>query len=96
MESKEQVRIKMNRALRRFLLEASEDELRDALADTGENLDALATRGKAVVQRALSEVHDATGVEDLHRGLGVLVSLLRRREQLSVDEACAQRAGGRI
>lgn len=86
MESKEQDRIKMNRALRDILLEASEDELREALAGTGEDIDALAARGEAVVQRALSEVRDAAGVEDLHRGLGALVQMLRRRDRLSVDE----------
>ena len=59
---------KMNRALRDILLEASEDELREAFADTGEDLDALETRGKEAAQRALSESRDGAGVEDLHRG----------------------------
>lgn len=86
MESKEQDRIKMNRALRAILLEASEDELREALAGTDEDLDTLAARGEAVVQRALSKVRDTGGVEDLHRGLGALVQMLRRREQLTIDE----------
>ena len=45
MESKG--RIKMHRALRDILLEATEDELREAFAGTGEDLDALAARGKA-------------------------------------------------
>ena len=76
----------MNRVLRAILLEASEDELREAFADTGENLNALAARGKAAAQRALAETCDATGVEDLHRGLGTLLQMLRRREQLSIDE----------
>ena len=76
----------MNRALRAILLEASEDELREAFADTGEDLDALAARGKAVAQRALSETSDPARVEDLHRGLGVLLQMLRRRERLSIDE----------
>ena len=91
MEPKEQDRTKMNRALRDILLEASEDELREAFADTGEDLDALAVRGKAAAQRALSETRDAAGVEDLHRSLGVLLQMLRRRKRLSVNEL-AQKA----
>ena len=76
---------KMNRALRDILLEASEDELREAFADTGEDLDSLAARGKEAAQRALSETRDGAGVEDLHRGLSALLQMLRRREQLSID-----------
>ena len=96
MESKEQDRIKMNRALRAILLEASEDELREALAGTDEDLDTLAARGEAVVQRALSKVRDTGGVEDLHRGLGALVQMLRRREQTYYRRARTQRARGCI
>jgi transcriptional regulator with XRE-family HTH domain len=81
----------MNRALRDILLEASEAELRDALADTEEDLDALAARGRAAAQRALSETTDTGGAEDLHRGLGAILQLLRRREQVSIDEL-AQKA----
>lgn len=86
MEPKEQDPTKMNRALRDLLLEASEDELRDALADGGEDFDALAARGKAAARRALSHTHNVAGIEDLHRGLGALVQMLRRRDRLSVDE----------
>ena len=86
MESRAQDRIKMNRALRAILIEATEDELRDAFADTGEDFDTLAAEGKAVVQGALSEVGDSADVQDLHRGLGALVQMLRRRNQLSVDD----------
>ena len=91
MDPKEQDRTKMNRALRDLLLEASEDELREALADSGEDFDALAARGKAAAQRALSATTDVAGVEDLHRGLGALLQMLRRREHLSIDEL-AQKA----
>ena len=76
----------MNRLLRIILLEASEDELQDAFADTGEDLDALTVRGKAAAQRALAEAPDPAGIEDLHRGLGALLQMLRRRERLSIDE----------
>ena len=40
MESKGRDRIALNRALRDIFLEASEDELREAFAGTGEDLDA--------------------------------------------------------
>lgn len=87
IESKSRDRIALNRALRDIFLEASEDELREAFAGTGENLDALADRGEAVVRRALSEVRDdANAVEELHRGLGALVQMLRRHGRISIDE----------
>lgn len=86
MESKGRDRIALNRALRDIFLEASEDELQEAFAGTGEDLDALADRGEAVVRRALAEVRDADAVEELHRGLGALVQMLRRRERISIDE----------
>ena len=87
MELKDSDRIAMHRGLRSILIESSEDELREAFAGTGEDLDALAARGKATAERAIAEVTGAAaGVEDLHRGLGVIVRLLRRKERLSIDE----------
>lgn len=86
MYDHEQDRTKLNRALRDILLEASEDELREAFSDTGEDLDALAARGKGAAQRALSKVYNTAGVQDLHRGLGALLQMLRRREGLSIEE----------
>jgi transcriptional regulator with XRE-family HTH domain len=86
MEPTEQDRTKMSRALRDLLLEASEDELRDALTEAGEEFEALVARGRAAAQRALSETPNPAEAEDLHRGLGALVQMLRRRDRLSVDE----------
>ena len=86
MEPNDQDRTKLNRALRDILLDSSEDELREALVDTGEDFDALVARGRAAVQRALADTSDSTDVQDLHRGLGALLQMLRRREQVSVDE----------
>jgi transcriptional regulator with XRE-family HTH domain len=86
MERKDQERLSMNRALRDLLLEASEDELREALADTGETIDALAARGRAAVQRAQTQTQTFACVEDLHRGLGALLQMLRLRERLSVQQ----------
>lgn len=66
----------MNQALRDLILEASEDELREALADRSEDFDALAARGKAAAQRALSANNPQpkidldtlkTGVEEILR-----------------------------
>lgn len=85
MESKGRDRIALNRALRDIFLEASEDELREAFAGTGEDLDALADRGEAVVRSALAEV-DTDAVEELHRCLGALVQMLRRHKRISIDE----------
>ena len=86
MSAHEQDRTKINRALRDILLEASEDEIREAFSDTEEDLEALAARGKAAAQHALSKAYNAAGVQDLHRGLGALLQMLRRREGLSIEE----------
>ncbi len=86
MEPKKQNRTKINRALRDCLLEASEGELRETLADTGQDFDSLAARGRAAAQRALAKLPDAADVQDLHRGLGAILQMLRRREQLSADK----------
>lgn len=77
-------RIKINRALRDLLLEASNSELREAFSGTGEDLEALAARGRAAALSALSEATNPVEVQDLHRGLGALVQMLRRRERLTV------------
>lgn len=86
MNPNEPDRIKVNRALRDILLEASEDELREVFVATGEDLDSLAARGRDAVLRALADTRDATEVQDLHRSFGALLQMLRRREQISVDE----------
>ena len=69
-----------------IFIEASDDELRKAFAGTEEDLDALAAGGKAAADRAIAEVTGAASVEDLHRGLGALIQMLRRSKRLSVDE----------
>jgi transcriptional regulator with XRE-family HTH domain len=86
MERKEHERLKMNRALRDLLLEASEDELQEGIADAGEDLDVLADRGRAAAHLALSEVKAVARVKDLHRGLGALLQMLRQRDHLSIDQ----------
>lgn len=89
MKTKEQNQTKMIRSLRDILLDASEEELREALTDIAEDFASLAARGRAVAQRALTDTadtEDTNDVRDLHRGLGVLVQMLRRRYKLPVDE----------
>ena len=86
MELKDRDLIAANRALRDIFLEASEHELREAFSGADEDFDALAARGRAVAERALAEVRDADAVEELHRGLGKLLQLLRRSARLSIDE----------
>ena len=91
MQPKDHDRIAMHRGLRSILIEASDDELREAFAGTGEDLDALAARGRAAADRAIAEATGAAGVADLHRGLGALIQMLRRDKRLSVEEL-AERA----
>ena len=86
MEPKDHDRIAMHRGLRSILIDASEDELREAFAGTGEDLEALAARGRAAADRAIAEATRVAGVEDLHRSLGVLIQMSRRNEGLSVEE----------
>lgn len=90
MNRNEHDRNKMSEALRDLLLEASEDDLRDAFANAGEDFDILAARGRSVVERALASAEDSSEVENLHRGLGVLIQLLRRKKRLSLDELATE------
>ena len=90
MQPKDQDRIAMHRGLRSILIEASDDELREAFAGTGEDLDALAARGRAAADRAIAEASGVAGVEDLHRGLGALIQMLRRNKRLSIEELATQ------
>jgi transcriptional regulator with XRE-family HTH domain len=90
MRTKNHDRAKMNRVLRDTLLEASELELREALRGTPEDFDELAARGRAAAQRALATTDDTADVQDLHRGLGALIQMLRRRDHVSIDELATQ------
>lgn len=90
MEPNRHDRIKINRALRDILLEASEEELREALIDAGEDFESLAAQGRAIAQRALTNADDTRDLQDLHRGLGVLIQMLRRREHISADKLASE------
>ncbi len=90
MKPKEDKIVRVNRALRDILLEASEQELRDALAGVTEDLDSLAAQGRSAVEKALANVEMTADLPDLHRGLGVLVQMLRRRERLSIERLASE------
>ena len=64
MNPNENERTKMDRTLRDILLEASDQELREALSDAGKSFDSLAAEGQAVVQRALSNAQDTGNLKD--------------------------------
>lgn len=90
MEPNEHDQTKMNRALRDILLEASEQELREALVGAGEDFDSLAAQGRAIARRALANADDTSDLQDLHRGLGVLIQMLRRLERVSADQLASE------
>lgn len=90
----------VSRSFRDFVLNASNDELREDLESERESVQMLAGRSKAAIDRAFVQVFSDhlnvkgdlnAAVKELHRGLGVLVRLLRRREGLT-EEELAERA----
>lgn len=79
-------RIKTARAVRDLVIDASERDLRADLQGAQEDFERLTSIGRSVVERALQKVPGkAAAVCDLHRGLGALVRMLRRRDQLTVE-----------
>lgn len=83
-------RIKKDRGLRSFILDASEAELKETLSDCGESFDEMSARGRRLVERALGGASDVSEVKDLHRGLGALIHLLRRQKRLTIHELAAR------
>ncbi len=82
-------------AFRDFILEASAQDLDDALRAEGDDPDYLLARGRAVIMETLSsegprqeEPEGRVSEEEriLHMGLSSLVQLLRRRDGLSEEE----------
>lgn len=91
MQHRDQDRTQMAAALREILLDMPEGELRDVVAESGQDFAHLASRGRAAVERALKKCALESGqIEQLHRGLGALVIMLRRREQLSQERLAVQ------
>jgi len=86
----------VSRALRDAILDADSDSLSQTLAELNIDAAELAARGRAAAKKALesiSESVDEVGETDassesdgLHEALGVLLQLLRRRDNLSEEE----------
>ncbi len=89
MRSIERDQIEMNQALRDIIIESSEEEIRDAVASAGGDFHALASRGRAVAERALAEI-ESESAQDLRKGLGALIYMLRRRDGISIEDLGAQ------
>lgn len=80
----------MNRALRDIFLESSEQELREALSGTDIDFDSLAAQGRDIAQQVLANFENTIGIPDLHRGLGALVRLLRRRDHILAEQLASK------
>ena len=71
---------------RDLMLEASEEELKDLLEDADEDFETLSKIGEEVVKKAISEYEYSTNINDLHRSLGTLINMLRRRDKITVSQ----------
>jgi transcriptional regulator with XRE-family HTH domain len=86
----------VSRALRDAILDADSDSLSETLSEFNIDAGELAATGKAAAKKALESVSesvdevgetDASSESDgLHEALGVLLQLLRRRDNLSEEE----------
>ncbi len=83
-------KVRINRALRDVIHEASEQELREALEGASKDFDSLADESRDVVKRALDSVEKTDDLPDMHRGLGTLIQMLRRRERLSPEQLASE------
>lgn len=85
------------RAMRDSIIAAPESGLRAAFAAAGHDFGAAAKRARTVVERALKQVSESRAKSeeqqslDLHRSLGSLITVLRKRDHLTVEEL-AERA----
>lgn len=82
----------MSVAFRESILEASEEELRQALRDEGRDLDEEAARAQDVIERAFRQAGVAlpTTVQESHEHFGELLSVLRRRKKLTEAKLALQ------
>jgi transcriptional regulator with XRE-family HTH domain len=85
----------LSRAFRDMLLEADSNSLAEVLTELDIDAATLAEEGKAAVENALQSVPESPITEDtdtkadvaeLHKALGALLQLLRRRDDLSQEE----------
>lgn len=92
----------LSRVFRDSILGASDEELKDALDQEGLDRQELVRRGRSVIDRALAQARGGDSAkptvaqapadfEDLHKGLGVCIQLLRRKKRIS-EEELAERA----
>lgn len=80
--AKEQM--KTSRGLCEIIHEATEQQVREDLAGNAQHYTSLAQQGRNIIERALaSNREEQTGVEDLRRGLGALVRVLRHEKRLT-------------
>lgn len=75
----------LSRILRELILEATDQELRDAANDAVVDYQGLVARARAAARSAIEEA-ELHSRQDLHKGLGTLVLMLRRKERLSLEE----------
>ncbi|MCP5055134.1 MAG: hypothetical protein GY937_00240 [bacterium] len=74
------------RAFQSLVLDARDEELEDAINESGADFSALAHEARSVAEAAIAEVAASGPREDeaevLHLGLGTLVRMLRRKKKL--------------
>src|SRR5690349_19445265 len=92
MAGQEKDYVKLARAVRELVLDATGKELREELTGTHESFDALAARAQSIITRVLETPSSTSLVSDLHRGLGALIQMLRRRDKLSAQELATKAA----
>ena len=86
-----------SRALRDCVLEASGAELRDVVQSANLDYDQIVNAGRAAARAALQQAEEVTnsgeehGLDELRRGLGTMLQMLRRRDGLT-EEQVAERA----
>ncbi len=82
----------MSVAFRESILEASEEELRQALQDEGRDLDEEAARAQDVIERAFQQagVDLPTPANEGPEHLGKLLSLLRRKKKFTEAKLALQ------
>lgn len=77
---------KISQLVRDLIIESSEDELQDDLKNLENDFNDLVKRGISAANKAMKNIQEESAqVEDLHRGLGALIQMLRKRDNISID-----------
>lgn len=86
----------LDAALIDFILEAPDDELVEVFHDMGLDTAGIAAKAQQAAEKAVA-LHRATPtqeglnkVESLHKGLGILLQMLRRRDGISEESLAAK------